>query len=804
MSRGAQAETGPLPPPHHALPRFSQPQVWRAILTAMVAWPVAWLCIGASPLTSGGVSMAFLLLAGLAAWIWWRGGGVLSTAVFVSALTSGAVAGSSYLYLDGWHRSPWPQLIDSREHIRITFEFTAPPRVITSAAFAEVQQRSVSGPARVKSLEVAGEHWEISSPVWITAPSRGPPIQRGDVVLAEARASPADLRRGVAARLDVLTIESVTSTRSPRAAVDGWFDRALASGSVDSSALVRGMAIGDDSALSADTREQIERVGLSHLTAVSGANLAIVVAAVLASGRAIGMSRKALLLPALLAMIGYAGLVGPEPSVLRASAMAVVMLAALLVGGGAGLSALGSAVTVLLVWQPALSASQGFALSTAATAGLVLAAPTSRRLLRHVTDNSPRLLAPVAAVGITAVTTATAASMATAPLLAAYGNGVSWMSVLANSAVAALVPFITVGGLVAAASATVVPDICGWLAAGPLLGARWILIVAQVSDSVRLGRTDLPAGWAGFTVVVAGAVVGWALPPRWRGQLAALAAVVVATSVLLSALPHTRGGAPHEWAVAFCDVGQGDSALVRTGMRSAVVIDAGPQPQSLDDCLRRHRVDTVDAVVLSHYHLDHVAGLAQVLDSKPNDAARPALVVSPVAEPADIASEIRRTATRAGITPRVAHPGLRLGYGWLSLEVWAPEEVINAGSRANNSSVVLRAVVVPPDRGQVSVLFTGDIEPDAQTRVMRRAADPQVDVVKVPHHGSANQHPQFAHWVRAEVAVVSCGKDNTYGHPAPNTVRAWTASGATVARTDTDGDIYLWRDDSSRLRVAVR
>lgn len=236
-----------------------------------------------------------------------------------------------------------------------------------------------------------------------------------------------------------------------------------------------------------------------------------------------------------------------------------------------------------------------------------------------------------------------------------------------------------------------------------------------------------------------------------------------------------------------CDVGQGDALAVAVGRRAAVVVDAGPDPEPVDACLDRLGVTEVPLVVLTHFHADHVAGLAGVLRGRSVGA----LETSPMLDPAPAVDDVRRLAAGAGIPLEVAPHGVTRRIGDATVQVlWpdlpAPVAGPGDGSAANDASVVLLVEV-----GDLRLLLTGDVEPPGQQRLAAVLPDLDVDVLKVPHHGSAHQDTGWLTSLDAEVAVVSVGEGNDYGHPDPGVVAELGRDGAEVARTDEDGDVAV-------------
>ncbi|WP_323099795.1 ComEC/Rec2 family competence protein [Intrasporangium sp. YIM S08009] len=564
----------------------------------------------------------------------------------------------------------------------------------------------------------------------------------------------------------------------------------------DARGLVPALVVGDTSRTPAELTDAMQATGLSHLSAVSGTNVTLVLAAGLALCGAVRVPRRGRPLVALALLVGFVALARPEPSVVRAAVMGCVGLLALSTSRRrAGVPALGGAVAALLVWDPWLSRSFGFALSAAATLGLlVLARPWGERIAAVL----PRRLAPLGPV----VAVPVAAQVVCAPLVAPLQGSVSVVGVLANLLAAPLVAPTTIVGVVVAVLATAwVPaaTALAWVAAVP---AQGIAAVARWCDGLPGGSVPWsdsgPAAVLLAVLSVALLVVG---PWAWhRGRHRPLAAAAVVVVVAGGATPTSvLSWPPPGWVVVACDVGQGDGLVVDAGDGHAVVVDTGPDPDLMRGCLDRLGVRAVDLVVLTHFHADHVDGLAGVLD-------RPVAEVrtSWVADPAGEADRVGRLARGAGARLGTLRAGDRLAVGPVSAEVWWPARRIDAGSVPNNASVVLTLHV----RG-VTVLFAGDVEREAAAAVVHEIAlDPgrwgRVDVLKVAHHGSSNRDDRLVDAVTGRIALISVGAGNDYGHPAPATLRALDARGFEVHRTDLEGDVAVVTDGAGDVRAVHR
>ena len=499
-------------------------------------------------------------------------------------------------------------------------------------------------------------------------------------------------------------------------------------------------------------------------------------AGVLAPLRRRALDRRVQALVALVALAGFVVLARPTASVVRAAAMGAVMLLALASGRSrVAVPALAAAVTVLLLLDPRLASDAGFALSVTATAAIVLLSPGwSARLQER---GCPALLADAVAV-------AAAAGLATAPLVAGLSGLVSPVSLPANLLAAPAVAPATVLGLLAALVGAVVPpagDALVWLAGWPV---RWLVTVARTAAGLPDAATGWPAGTRGALLLTGVLVVAGLL--LWRSpRLRALAlAVLVGLVVLGWPLRQVAGGwPPADPVLVACDVGQGDALVVPTGPGEAVLVDAGPEVGPVDRCLDRLGIDTLPLVLLSHLDADHVGGLPGALAGREVGTVATGTLSPADDREAGLAAQV----ARAGARREVLEPGDVRTVGGARLEVLAPPaEIATAAAEPNDLSLVVRVT----HRG-VRVLLTGDLSAAAEARLLDRGVDLRADVLKVPHHGSADADPAFLAATGARVALVSVGADNPYGHPAPGLLSLLTRSGMRVHRTDEQGDLAV-------------
>jgi competence protein ComEC len=545
--------------------------------------------------------------------------------------------------------------------------------------------------------------------------------------------------------------------------------------SAPENALVPALSIGDTTMMSQELTAQFYASGLSHLSAVSGANLAIVLAAVIYCARWCRLPPVMVVALAGITLIGFVILARPSPSVLRAAVMAGIGLLALMLGRPrAILPALCVAICGLILYQPELSHAPGFALSVAATAGLVLMAPSWREKFIHY--GMRRLPAEVLAMTL-------AAQCACTPLLVALGDGVNLLAIPANLLAGVTVPVITVLGVSAAVLAPLWMfggKILVWLAYWP---ARWLVFITELGENFPLPRLPMPAGLLGALLAAVGIAVLIGLLRYRAGRFVTLTAILVAAVVSVP-IWLTPSDAV-KWRMVACDVGQGDALALRVGRTSAVIIDAGPEPEIVNRCMHRFQIRDIPLFIASHLHADHVGGVAGLVRGR-----RVHHVVSAVGQDSWLQQRLHHFATQNRATFSIVAPGWHIRVGELALRALdtqrANKAFIGTRSDPNNNSLVLYAKF--PD---LSVLLTGDVELEAQQALLANNEPLTADVLKVPHHGSAYSDPRFLPEVHAKIAVISVGEGNDYGHPSSLTISVLKNSGMKVMRTDRDGDCTI-------------
>ena len=560
------------------------------------------------------------------------------------------------------------------------------------------------------------------------------------------------------------------------------FQRSVTGISQESRALVAGLAIGDTSLLSQEFNERLKLLSLTHLNAVSGANCAIVVGAVF---WLLGFVTKRRILRvgvAIASLIAYVALVGGGASVVRAAVMAAVVLL-LLERGVWPIAALSFTVAVMLIFDPNYASDYGFALSVFATAGILLLAPA---IAEAFARKMPKPLALALSVTV-------AAQLWCMPVLLELQAGVPTYAVLANLLAEPVVAPITILGIAAAAFAYPLP----WLAQGltwlASILAQWIVAVAKYTSELPATALSWHTGVIGMVIMVIGATC-WFVKSKRLGSMLVVAVVLVEIVWSGAGLVRSATWIAADWRMVNCDVGQGDALVIRSEGQVAV-IDVGREPEPIDACLRQLGISRINLLVLTHFDADHIAGLPGALRGRIIDRA----LITPFKDTRPLVAVSMNLLRRV---PQVVKAGIgsngRLGrFGW---QVLSPTLTATEAQDSNDASLAMRW------ESPELVLYTmADLGEPGQMRMVQNfggylnhpAQKPLV--LKVSHHGSADQYPELIEAMHPDIAIISVGKENSYGHPTERTLKTLASLGSVILRTDQQGAIGVFDD----LRYAV-
>ncbi len=570
-------------------------------------------------------------------------------------------------------------------------------------------------------------------------------------------------------------------------------------------ALLTGILLGDSSGLPRQLRDDFRKTGMTHIIAISGFNVAVIIALLDQLAAPLLPRRTAAM--AIMLFIGlYAVLVGAGASVVRAALMGVVYLIGLRLLGRPTLAVSGLFVAAFLMTlaDPHTLRNVGFQLSFAATLGLMLyAGPWGGGLDRRLAvflapETRGRVLGFLREIVLVTL----AAQVLVLPLLAYHFGQISLASLPAN---VFIVPAQT--GLMTAGGVTLLLGLA-WPGAGQLTAwVAWLFLeytIEAVRLAARLPLASVPWGLSGvglaaiYALIALLTVAAKAGPSRRREAVASLRlsrpvlAVLAGVAIVIVGFALWASGRPDgRLHVAFLDVGQGDAIFIQTPNGRQLLVDGGRYPSVALEQLGRQMPfwdRSLDLALATHPDDDHVAGLVEVVERY--RVSR--LLTNGAAAGEDPAYDALLAAAEGDSVPIHA---VQTGEA-IVLDEGVRLEIVHAGGAAdapNDASAVVLLTY-----GEFSLLLTGDAGTEAETAMLQSGQPIAADVLKAGHHGAnTSSSAPFLAAVAPQVVIISVGADNTYGHPTPEMLARAAEAGAVVLRTDELGTIELTSDGQS-------
>jgi competence protein ComEC len=711
-------------------------------------------------------------------------------------------------------------------------EFGAALTLDLTRIWIEQRPSDTSGGVRLSAagalLADARHQWRGGRLLRVTATLRRPqPYRNFGVPDQEARTALRGIRLfgsiKSAALIDVAGRGSFwrETAADARARVRRAIDVAVGARDRQAAAIVTAVLIGDRAGLAPGVEARLQRAGTFHVIAISGGNIAILVAAMLWALRRAGCSPRWQAALALAGIVFYALIVAAGSSVARATLAASLYLVARAIDHRGGAWAIvASTAGALVLAQPLFVLDAGFWLTFVASIAILEQAGTiADRLVRLCRLDERR--ASVARAPATLLAATIAAEGSLAPITALVFSQVTAAGLVLNFAAVPLMTIVQMAGLVTVALASVHPTLAAPSAAVATLAARGITESALAVDLAPWSAPHVPppplwlvvsmvAMWwtawrvrdlrirrvaAGLWVCAMAAIVSGR--PAWSAAAGAWLSQRL-TPCVEPALPADAG----QWMrVTVLDVGQGSSTLVRFPDGRAMLVDAGGSAASRFDvgarvvspALWALGLRRLSAAVLTHGDFDHVGGAAAIVD---DFAPREVWEGVPVPSNALLRDVSTRAASRRLRWLRVAR-GMTRTYGGATVRVWHPPAPDWERPRVRNDD----SIVIELRLGDVSLVLPGDIGAEVERLMAGDLAPARLRVLVAAHHGSrTSSSPDFLDALNPRVVVISAGRDNRHGHPSPDVLERLQQRQIQVFRTDLDGAVAL---DTNGERLSV-
>lgn len=603
---------------------------------------------------------------------------------------------------------------------------------------------------------------------------------------------------GVVARGHAIQEAAGRVRQHVRRAVDRW----IAPLDPLSAAIVAAVLIGDRTGLPDDIRIRLQAAGTYHVIAISGGNIAILAGLSFGLLFLFGVAGRTAALFTLLLLMAYAAVVTAGASVWRATLMAALYLAARVFDHRSPpWHAMGVAAALVVCARPLDVRDAGFILTFGATAALLEApALAALRLRRGRADPHHAALKSGLSRWLVASLIASAAvEVVLLPVGASSFSRVTSAGLVLNLVAVPLMSVVQVAGTVVSLmdSAGVVAHPAGWSAH---LAARGIVWSSQLVDVVPWLTTRVPPPPLALILVYYASLAMTLVCRRWARATGILVLVAAGIAIASGAQPAHGGPEPGLLRLTVFDVGQGDAQLLELPDRSTLQIDTGGIPfgssgfdvgaRVLAPALWARGIRRIETLLLTHGDPDHIGGARSMIDD-----FGPATIWEgiPVGRHIPLRQLLDHAGER-GSALQLKSAGEQFDSGDARIRVLHPPAADWERRRVRNDDSVVLEVLY----GDVAILLTGDIGADIERAILPQLTAAKIRILKVAHHGSrTSSSPELLEGWRPDIAIISCGRGNTFGHPAPEVVERLRSVGAEIYRTDLDGQVTLDTDGKS-------
>ena len=556
----------------------------------------------------------------------------------------------------------------------------------------------------------------------------------------------------------------------------------------DVAPLIRALVTGNRENLTDSFTTSLQRTGLSHTVAVSGMHLAFLAGMAV---RLLGRSRRSAGAVCLLVLL-FCGVAGNTPSVLRAAVMIwMLQLAPLVDRERDSFTALALALLLLLLHNPFAAANIGLQLSFGAVAGILLVSDGIQERLMALfhLDHRPKSRLEAWAIRVPRFLVSTfaatmGASVLTIPLVAIHFRSVSLISPLSNLLTLWAVAVLFGAGLALGALGVCLPEISSVLAIPFTVLARYLDWVVETLGRLPLAAIPLNSIYYQVWVVYLCLLIGFGLllngERRWI--IPACGGTIALCAALIFSILTFRSGA---LTAVVLDVGQGQSVLLRTEDYVALVDCGGDGMDNAGDVaadyIQAAGGDSLDFLILTHYHEDHANGVAQLLRRVEVEQ----LILPDVEEESSLRQEILALAREKEIPVTFLREDTRFFWGVSGeLTLFAP---LGQGTDTNELGLAVLA-----SAGNFDVLLTGDMSGEVERLLLEHTELPDLEVLVAGHHGSATSTTEeLLQTLTPDTTVISVGAGNRYGHPAQETLERLARSGTEIYRTDLQGVVMV-------------